>query len=23
MAFADQQYLSVYHQKDIKARLND
>jgi len=23
IAFADQQYLSVYHQKDIKARLND
>ncbi|MBS1551555.1 MAG: DUF932 domain-containing protein [Bacteroidetes bacterium] len=23
LAFADQQYLSVYHQKDIKARLND
>ena len=23
LAFADQQYLSVYHQRDIKARLND
>ena len=23
MAFADQQYLSVYHQRDIKTRLND
>jgi len=23
LAFADQQYLSVYHQKDIKTRLND
>lgn len=23
MAFADQQYLSVYHQRDVKTRLND
>lgn len=23
MAFADQQYLSIYHQRDIKTRLND